>query len=110
MLFDNISPPFNTPSCTKTGEESILNEGHGEGQYEVELSAVASRKQPNGSKSTVVNKLSGRGRKSSKNFEASLFSVVSASFHLDNESNRASHTSHPRRVTIFEGFPTSKGG
>mgnify|MGYP000665681058 FL=1 len=104
MLFDNISPPFNTPSCTKTGEESILNEGHGEGQYEVELSAVASRKQPNGlvgSKSTVVNKLFVIGRKSSKNFEASHFIVVFASFHVDNESSRAFHTNHPHRVTIF---------
>ena len=44
MLFDNISPPFNTPSCIKTGEESILNEGHGEGQYEIELSVVTCSK------------------------------------------------------------------
>ena len=111
--FDKLSPPFNMPSCTKTGEESILNEGHREGQYEIELSTVASRKQPTGlvgSKLTVVDKLSVRGRKSSKNFQASLFSVVSASVHLGNESSRASHTSHPRRVTIFEGFLTRKGG
>ena len=40
MLFDKLSPPFNMHSCTKTGEESILNEGHGEGQYEVELLVI----------------------------------------------------------------------
>ena len=113
MLFHKLSPPFNMPSCTKNRRTIyILNEGHREGWYEVELSAVASRKQPNGlvGSKSVVNKLSIRGRKSSKNFEASLFSVVSASVHLGNESSRASHTSHPRRVTIFEGFLTRKGG
>ena len=44
MLFDKLCPPFNMPSCTKTGEECILNEGHGEGQYEIELSVVTCSK------------------------------------------------------------------
>jgi hypothetical protein len=98
------SPTFNKQCCR--GDK-----------YEVKLSAsaVTSSKQRSGaidSKSTGIKKLSGRVTKSSKNFELSLFKVVSESFQPTcNELNNLSHISYPHRVRIFRGPPhTNKGG